>query len=584
MEGYGTAAAAAAEPPVPRRLAGWRAYSVLAVAGICAYAALAGPRAGSTRPFLASYSKGEDELSFGFTPRDGFDGYGLSPNTLILHTSQPAAGLFANAPAEPAPRAHYAAPAHLAPAQLSSPGHLSSATTVVTAGTRAPSGSELDQKIQAAQRRMDGAVAAGNTAVVESLRHGLDNLKAKREAERHGGAPTEWAEMAMAETAKSSLLPPSAPLPAASGGGGRGIPKTLEEKIHRAEEDMAKAKALGDQKRMDSLANGLSHLQGIAAQRAESGLPAVQLSTAQKADLLPVATADTTETYSLVAALVVPDDEKDEDGMLVVVPAAVDDVKAVLDDIARLTENTTGSANMAGIFANAVAHSNGTSAEITGDGAGGAEPVGEPGLEAYYPPYDPAMDPPAVGGWTVTTSTAGPPRCDDGIMNSNEDGVSGATESFAVVCTCARSSSALNFSLFVAGCFVRSSLAAFARCFLQDPKPHLSSNIPSLSQIDCGGGCDDACPTCNDGVQNGDEIGFSPDCGGSCPPCDIGGTTTTPSAVTPPPLPSGTTTTPTCQDQVQNGDESRVGRPRRPNAPHTLFRVSSVLRAFRFGH
>jgi hypothetical protein len=49
--------------------------------------------------------------------------------------------------------------------------------------------------------------------------------------------------------------------------------------------------------------------------------------------------------------------------------------------------------------------------------------------------------------------------------------------------------------------------------------------------IDCGGSCA-ACPTCNDGVQNADETGV--DCGGSCAAC------------------------PTCSDGIQNGDETGV--------------------------
>ncbi|MGB2015141.1 MAG: M43 family zinc metalloprotease, partial [Flavobacteriales bacterium] len=49
--------------------------------------------------------------------------------------------------------------------------------------------------------------------------------------------------------------------------------------------------------------------------------------------------------------------------------------------------------------------------------------------------------------------------------------------------------------------------------------------------IDCGGSCA-ACPTCNDGIQNGDETGV--DCGGSCAAC------------------------PTCDDGIQNGDETGV--------------------------
>ncbi len=42
-------------------------------------------------------------------------------------------------------------------------------------------------------------------------------------------------------------------------------------------------------------------------------------------------------------------------------------------------------------------------------------------------------------------------------------------------------------------------------------------------------------PTCNDGIQNGDETGI--DCGGSCPPCTV---------------------EPTCNDGIQNGDETGV--------------------------
>ncbi|MEM6698237.1 MAG: fibronectin type III domain-containing protein, partial [Bacteroidota bacterium] len=57
--------------------------------------------------------------------------------------------------------------------------------------------------------------------------------------------------------------------------------------------------------------------------------------------------------------------------------------------------------------------------------------------------------------------------------------------------------------------------------------------------VDCGGSNCPPCmmePTCDDGIQNGDEEGV--DCGGSnCPPC---------------------TTDPTCDDGIQNGDEEGV--------------------------
>jgi len=68
----------------------------------------------------------------------------------------------------------------------------------------------------------------------------------------------------------------------------------------------------------------------------------------------------------------------------------------------------------------------------------------------------------------------------------------------------------------------------------------LDSNVPTCEDgiqngdeegIDCGGSCV-PCPTCEDGIQNGDEEGI--DCGGSCAPC------------------------PTCEDGIQNGDEEGI--------------------------
>ncbi len=55
--------------------------------------------------------------------------------------------------------------------------------------------------------------------------------------------------------------------------------------------------------------------------------------------------------------------------------------------------------------------------------------------------------------------------------------------------------------------------------------------------VDCGGSCEpcETVPTCNDGIQNGDETGV--DCGGSCEPCEA---------------------EPTCDDGIQNGDETGV--------------------------
>ena len=55
--------------------------------------------------------------------------------------------------------------------------------------------------------------------------------------------------------------------------------------------------------------------------------------------------------------------------------------------------------------------------------------------------------------------------------------------------------------------------------------------------VDCGGTTCPTCPepTCEDGIQNGDETGI--DCGGSCSPC---------------------VNSPTCDDGIQNGDETGI--------------------------
>ena len=65
------------------------------------------------------------------------------------------------------------------------------------------------------------------------------------------------------------------------------------------------------------------------------------------------------------------------------------------------------------------------------------------------------------------------------------------------------------------------------------PAPSCNDGIQNGNEtgIDCGGSCT-ACPTCSDGIQNGNETGV--DCGGNCPAC------------------------PTCSDGVQNGNETGV--------------------------
>ncbi|MFZ9055500.1 MAG: T9SS type A sorting domain-containing protein, partial [Flavobacteriales bacterium] len=53
------------------------------------------------------------------------------------------------------------------------------------------------------------------------------------------------------------------------------------------------------------------------------------------------------------------------------------------------------------------------------------------------------------------------------------------------------------------------------------PQPTCDDGVQNGDEtgIDCGGSCA-ACETCDDGIQNGDETGI--DCGGSCAPCETG--------------------------------------------------------------
>ncbi|MEW7292444.1 glycosyl hydrolase [Aquimarina sp. 2304DJ70-9] len=57
------------------------------------------------------------------------------------------------------------------------------------------------------------------------------------------------------------------------------------------------------------------------------------------------------------------------------------------------------------------------------------------------------------------------------------------------------------------------------------PAPTCNDGIQNGDEtgVDCGGSCQpcQTAPTCNDGIQNGDETGI--DCGGSCAPCNPGG-------------------------------------------------------------
>ncbi|MEM8528405.1 MAG: fibronectin type III domain-containing protein [Bacteroidota bacterium] len=92
------------------------------------------------------------------------------------------------------------------------------------------------------------------------------------------------------------------------------------------------------------------------------------------------------------------------------------------------------------------------------------------------------------------------------------------------------------------------------------PEPTCDDGIQNGDEegVDCGGSDCPACPTCDDGIQNGDETGV--DCGGSdcpaCPTCDDGiqnGDETGVDCGG-----SNCSACPTCDDGIQNGDETGV--------------------------
>lgn len=79
----------------------------------------------------------------------------------------------------------------------------------------------------------------------------------------------------------------------------------------------------------------------------------------------------------------------------------------------------------------------------------------------------------------------------------------------------------------------RESLVNSTACILADPTCDYGIQNGDETDIDCGGPECPACPTCDDGIQNGDETDV--DCGGpECPDC------------------------PTCDDGIQNGDETGI--------------------------
>lgn len=89
------------------------------------------------------------------------------------------------------------------------------------------------------------------------------------------------------------------------------------------------------------------------------------------------------------------------------------------------------------------------------------------------------------------------------------------------------------------------------------PTPTCNDGIQNGDEtgVDCGGSCA-ACATCNDGVQNGDETGV--DCGGSCPACTSCNDGVQNGDETGVDCGGSCAACPTCSDGIQNGDETGV--------------------------
>jgi len=77
----------------------------------------------------------------------------------------------------------------------------------------------------------------------------------------------------------------------------------------------------------------------------------------------------------------------------------------------------------------------------------------------------------------------------------------------------------------------------------------------SETSVDCGGSCP-ACPTCNDGIRNGSET--SVDCGGSCPACPTCNDGIRNGSETGVDCGGSCPACPTCNDGIQNGNETGV--------------------------
>ncbi len=157
-----------------------------------------------------------------------------------------------------------------------------------------------------------------------------------------------------------------------------------------------------------------------------------------------------------------------------------------------------------------------------------------------------------TSGVCLDDGTCATPTCDDGVQNGDETDVDCGG-------SCSTKCDDGDGCTSDADCESMNCDEGTGMCL--PPTPTCSDGFQNGDEtgVDCGGSCPDACVDCNDGMQNGDETDV--DCGGSCSTkCDDGdgcedGDDCISMVCDPDDL---TCTPPSCDDGVQNGDETDV--------------------------
>ncbi|TRX61373.1 T9SS type A sorting domain-containing protein [Fulvivirga sp. M361] len=127
----------------------------------------------------------------------------------------------------------------------------------------------------------------------------------------------------------------------------------------------------------------------------------------------------------------------------------------------------------------------------------------------------------SAGCSEVCDTSNPPPTCTDGIQNGNETGID-----CGGACTPCDTGTPGDCQ---GSCPDSHPLSLCGQCY---------ASVAQAQSAGCSEVCDNSnpTPTCNDGIQNGDETGI--DCGGSCTACD--------------------SSSPTCSDGIQNGNETGI--------------------------